>query len=68
MHGYGNIYVHISATAVENLVSDFKIYSLLQRQRKNQTDAASPSVLYRRLSCPCKYFSFQGCLMAKKTY
>ena len=38
-----------SATAIENLVSYFKIYLLLRRwriqhERKNQNDTASPSV------------------------
>ena len=61
-----------SATAAENLVSYFKIYSLLrplriQCERKGQSDTASPSVLYRRLICPCKYFSLQWWLMAKNT-
>jgi len=60
MQGYWTIYVRdTSATAVENLVSYFKIYSLLrpwriQRDGKNQSDAASPSVFYRRLRCPYK--------------
>ena len=61
-----------SATAAENIVSYFKIYSLIRPlrikcERKNQSDNASPSALYRRLICTCKYFTLQWCLMAKNT-